>query len=142
MSSTFSWEIEFEDVVRQYNLARKRVEALERLYSEGRVSQPIYELLKSEYSQAFMQVENRRNDLLEKLKGKETELRQEAAILERALAIVEVSFSSGEIDESKYTTYRDAFQKALELIVEELESVSEALGILSGQTQASPPQNL
>ena len=65
MSSTFSWEIEFEDVVRQYNLARKRVEALERLYSEGRVSQPIYELLKSEYSQAFMQVENRRNDLLE-----------------------------------------------------------------------------
>jgi len=134
MSSTFSWEIEFEDVVRQYNLARKRVEALERLYSEGRVSQPIYELLKSEYSQAFMQVENRRNDLLEKLKGKETELRQEAAILERALAIVEVSFSSGEIDESKYTTYRDAFQKALELIVEELESVSEALGILSGQT--------
>ncbi|MGQ9514141.1 MAG: CdvA-like protein [Thermoproteota archaeon] len=127
----FAWEVDFEDVVKQLNVSARRLEALNELGRQGKVSQATLEFLRKDFEQAVKSAETRKNEMMNRLNSKLNELKDQAGLLEKCLTSTEVRFVSGEIKEDRYNKVAEALKLGLEETLNELESVQEAIMILS-----------
>jgi len=127
----FAWEVDFEDVVKQINVSAKRLKALNELGRQGKVSQATLEFLRKDFEQAVKSAESRKNEMMNRLASKLSELKDQAGLLEKCLTSTEVRFVSGEIKEDRYNKVAEALKLGLEETLNELESVQEAIMILS-----------
>jgi hypothetical protein len=127
----FAWEVDFEDIVKQLNISSKRLSALNELVKQGKVSQATYEFLRKDFEQALKSAEARRNDMLARLTSKLGELKDQEQLLEKCLTSTEVRFVAGELSEERYKNVATALKLGLEETLSELESVQEAMMILS-----------
>ena len=127
----FAWEVDFEDIVKQLNISSKRLSALNELVKQGKVSQATYEFLRKDFEQALKSAEARRSDMLTRLTSKLGELKDQEQLLEKCLTSTEVRFVAGELSEERYKNVATALKLGLEETLSELESVQEAMMILS-----------
>jgi len=127
----FAWEVDFEDIVKQLNISSKRLTALNELVKQGKVSQVTYEFLRKDFEQAVKSAEVRKNDMITRLTSKLGELKDQAQLLEKCLTSTEVRFVAGELSEERYKNVANALKLGLEETLSELESVQEAMMILS-----------
>jgi len=127
----FAWEVDFEDIVKQLNISSKRLSALNELVKQGKVSQVTYEFLRKDFEQAVKSAEARKNDMVSRLTSKLGELKDQAQLLEKCLTSTEVRFVAGELSEERYKNVANALKLGLEETLSELESVQEAMMILS-----------
>ena len=127
----FAWEVDFEDIVKQLNISSKRLTALNELVKQGKVSQVTYEFLRKDFEQAVKSAEARKNDMITRLTSKLGELKDQAQLLEKCLTSTEVRFVAGELSEERYKNVANALKLGLEETLSELESVQEAMMILS-----------
>jgi polyhydroxyalkanoate synthesis regulator phasin len=134
-----SWKNSFKEISKDLELTRKKKQALDDLFNEGRISESTYESLNKEITDTIMDIEARRKALAEKVTSKINELEQQITVLEMFLASSEIGYVAGEINEELHQRESNAFALGLEATRQELNAVKEVVGNLVPEEPAPMP---
>ncbi len=134
-----SWKSSFKEINKDLELTKKKKNALEALFNEGRISQSTYESLEKEITDAIMDIEARRKALAEKVTSKISELEQQITVLEMFLANSEIEYVAGEIDEELHQRESNAFALGLEATKQELNAVKDIVSDMMLEEAPTPP---
>jgi hypothetical protein len=126
-----SWKRSFKRLNEEYELAKKKKNALSNLQTSGKISQSTCDLFNREIDEAMSDIENQRKALLEKMNTKMMELEEQTKTLEVLLAKFEIQHVTGEVNEEIYQREIDLLSTGLQTTRQELESVQEAVTKLS-----------
>ena len=129
------WKHSFDRLSEEYEMAKKKKEALDSLLNTGRISQSTFESFNEEIDQAVVEIERQQRALLEKMNSKTEKLEQQIKTLEILLADFEIQHVSGEIDEEVYQREIDLLSTGLEVARRELDVVREASNQISSSIQ-------
>jgi flagellar motility protein MotE (MotC chaperone) len=121
-----SWKHSFKRLSEEYEVARKKKQALDNLLRKGRISQSTFDVFNQEIEDAIAEVEKEEKALLEKMARKVVELEDQVKTLEVLLANFEIGHVTGEIDDQTYQRQNDLLSVGLETTKQELDEVKEA----------------
>jgi len=121
-----SWKHSFEELNEEYEMTKKKKQALDNLLNTGRISQSTHELFSMEIAEAVTDIERRQKALLQKMNSKMVELEEQIKTLEILLANFEVQHVIGEVDEETYQREINVLSMGLETSRLELNSIKEA----------------
>lgn len=127
-----SWKHSFKRLSEEYEVARKKKQALDNLLKKGRISQSTFDVFNREIEDAIAEVEKEEKALLEKMAAKVVELEGQVRTLEVLLANFEIGHVTGEIDDQTYQRENDLLSVGLETTKQELDKVKEAADQLAG----------
>ena len=128
-----SWKHSFKRLNEEYEIAKKKKQALDNLFENGRISQATRDSFDNDINAVITEIEKQQKDLLVKMQGKVAELESQIKTLETLLANYEIQHVVGEIDE-------EAYQREMTLLLTGLESAKRELSIINEATsQLSPP---
>jgi len=94
-----SWKHSFKRLNEEYEIAKKKKQALDNLFETGRISQATRDSFDNDISTVIMEIEKQQKDLLTKMQCKAEELASQVKTLETLLANYEIQHVVGEIDE-------------------------------------------
>ncbi|MDI6847656.1 MAG: hypothetical protein QMD23_05955 [Candidatus Bathyarchaeia archaeon] len=120
-----SWKPFFERLSEEYEMAKKKKQALDNLLNTGRISQSTYELFNKEIDEAIAEIERQQKALLEKMDSKMGELEERVKTMEILLANFE----------EVYQREIGLLSMGLENARQELDAVREAVNQLSSSIQ-------
>ena len=126
MHKLISWKHSFRRLNEEYEVARKKRQALDNLLSVGRISQSTHGIFNKEIDDAISEIEKQQKALLEKMAAKVVELERQVKTLEILLANFEIRHVTGEIGDEAYQRESDLFASGLDAAKHELEEVKEA----------------
>jgi hypothetical protein len=121
-----SWKHSFRRLNEEYEVARKKRQALDNLLNVGRISQSTHGIFNKEIDDAISEIEKQQKALLEKMAAKVVELEGQVKTLEILLANFEIRHVTGEIGDEAYQRETDLFASGLDAAKHELEEVKEA----------------
>ena len=128
-----SWKHSFKRLNEEYEIAKKKKQALDNLFENGRISQATRDSFDSDINAVIMEIEKQQRDLVTKMQGKTHELESQIKTLETLLANYEIQHVVGEIDE-------DMYQREITLLSTGLESARNELNVIKEATnQLCPP---
>lgn len=127
-----SWKHSFKRLSEEYEVARKKKQALDNLLKKGRISQSTFDVFNREIEDALAEVEKEEKALLEKMAAKVVELEGQVKTLEVLIANFEIGHVTGEIDDQVYQRENDLLSVGLETTKHELDEVKEAADELAG----------
>jgi len=137
-----SWKFSLEEINGELELAKKKKQALEKLFNEGKVSQLTYDSFSNDISKAIAEIEAKQKTLVEKMTSKVEELEQQMKTLEHLLVNSEIRHVSGEIEEEIYTHECNVLSLGLETTKQELNEIKEAISNIGEQDLDLPsPQS-
>jgi hypothetical protein len=128
-----SWKYSFNRLNEEYDIAKRKQQALDKLYVSGRISQSTRDSFDNELVSAIADIEKQQKDLLTKMESKVSELRSQIQTLEMLLANYEIQHVVGEIDEETYQHEITLLSTGLDTAKHELDVIKEAA------TQLCPP---
>jgi len=134
-----SWKQSFNRLNEEYEIAKKKKQALDNLLNTGRISPTTYEEFNKEIDEAIAEIERQQKALLEKMKSKMAELEKHIHMLETLYANFEIQHVTGEIEEEVYQRETNLLSTGLETVKQELEAVKEAVNQLSAGIQVPSP---
>ena len=134
-----SWKHSFNRLNEEYNIAKKKQQALENLYQSGKISQSTRDAYNNDISQAINEIERQQSDLLQKMDLKVTELQSQIKTLEMLLANYEIQHVVGEVDETTYEREITLLNSALDAAKHELDKIKDAATQLCSPMQAPIP---
>lgn len=126
-----SWKHSFEKLNEEYETAKKKKQALDKLMSAGKISQSTYDLFSVEIAEAVTDIERQQKALFDKINAKTIELKEQIRTLEILLANFEIQHVTGEINEETYQQETNAISMGLETSRRELELTKQATETLS-----------
>ena len=133
MLKLISWKHSFKRLNEEYEIAKKKKQALDNLFEKGRISQATRDSFDTDINAVIMEIEKQQKELLTKMQGKAQELDSQIKTLETLLANYEIQHVVGEIDEEMY-------QREITLLSTGLESARNELNIIKDATnQLCPP---
>ena len=132
MHKLISWKHSFKRLSEEYEVARKKKQALDNLLKKGRISQSTFDVFNREIEDAIAEVEKEEKALLERMATKVVELEGQVKTLEVLLANFEIGHVTGEIDDQTYQRQNDLLSVGLETTKQELDEVKEAADQLAG----------
>lgn len=135
MLKLISWKHSFRRLNEEYEIAKKKKQALDSLLGNGRISQSTHEMFDKEIADAIAEIERQKRDLLEKMNSKVRELESQIKTLEVLVANYEIQHVTGEVDEEVYQREISLLSVGLDTARKELDAVKEALNQLSGNVQ-------
>jgi hypothetical protein len=121
-----SWKHSFRRLSEEFDIARKKKEALDNLLNNGRISQSTHDIFHTEINDAIREIEKQQKALLEKMATKVVELEGQVKTMEILLANYEIRHVTGEIDEESYERDSGLLSMGLETAKRELEEVKDA----------------
>jgi hypothetical protein len=128
-----SWKHSFKRLNEEYEIAKKKKQALDNLFESGRISQATRDSFDNDINAVIMEIEKQQKDLVVKMQGKAKELESQIKTLENLLANYEIQHVVGEIDE-------EAYQREINLLSTGLESARRELDVIKDATnQLCPP---
>jgi hypothetical protein len=130
-----SWKHSFKRLNEEYEIAKKKKQALDNLFETGRISQLTHESFNGEIAAAMSEIERQQNDLLDKMKTKMKELDDQIKTLEMLFANYEIQHVAGEVDEEVYQREINILAMGLETSKHELDTIKEAVNMLSPPVQ-------
>lgn len=140
-----SWKHSFRRLNEEYEISKKKRQALDNLLGAGKISRQTYDLFNEEISQAITEIEKQQKVLLEKMNLKVNELEGQIKTLEMLLANFEIQHVTGEIDEETYQREIGVLSVGLETARNELNMIKEAMNQISSSIttpEASTIQNV
>jgi hypothetical protein len=140
-----SWKHSFKRLNEEYELAKKKKQALDNLFETGRISQSTRDSFNNEIDVVIAEIEKQQQDLLAKMQLKIQDLHSQIKTLEMLLANYEIQHVVGEIDEEIYQREINLLTTGLETAKHELDTIKEAANQLcppapAPVTEPSPPQ--
>ena len=128
-----SWKHSFKRLNEEYEIAKKKKQALDNLFENGRISQATRDSFDSDINAVIIEIEKQQNALLTKMQAKTQELESQIKTLETLLANYEIQHVVGEIDE-------DMYQREMTVLSTSLESARHELNVINEATnQLCPP---
>ena len=121
------WKYSFELISKELEVTKKKKQALENLFAEGKISQSTYEYLKSEIAKAISELESNLNRLKEKMATRAQELESQLSSLELLLASLEIHHAAGDISDEIYEKENKAILLGLEATKRELNDIKSSL---------------
>lgn len=126
MHKLISWKHSFRRLNEEFDVARKKKQALDNLLNNGRISQSTHDIFNKEISDAMADIEKQQKGLLEKMAAKVVELEGQVKALEILLANYEIRHVTGEIDNKSYQRDSALLSLGLETAKQELDEVKDA----------------
>lgn len=133
-----SWKHSFGRLNEEYELAKKKRQALDSLLDVGKISQSTHNIFNKEIDEAIGEIEKQQKALLEKMTNKMGELENHIKTLEILITNFEIQHVTGEIEEETYQRETTLLSTGLEAARRELETMKEATDQLSNE--AMTPQ--
>lgn len=130
-----SWKHSFERINEEYEMVKRKKQALDDLLSTEKISQSTYDSFNQEMNDAIAEIERQQNVLLEKMNSKVNELEQQVKVLETLLANFEIKHVMGEVDEEIYQRETELLSMGLETARRELDVTKETVNQLSSGIQ-------
>jgi len=128
-----SWKHSFKRLNEEYEIAKKKKQALDNLFENGRISQATRDSFDNDINAVIAEIEKQQKDLLVKMQSKVAELESQIKTLETLLANYEIQHVVGEIEE-------EAYQREITLLSTGLESAKRELSVIKEATsQLCPP---
>jgi Na+/phosphate symporter len=129
----------------EYELAKKKKQALTNLLETGKISQTTHTLFTREIDEAVAEIDGQRKALLGKMASKAMELEEQIRTLEILLANFEIQHVADEVDDETYRRETELLSTGLETAKKELDDVQYAVNQLSNeymntQQDVEPPQ--
>jgi hypothetical protein len=139
-----SWKHSFKRLNEEYEIAKKKKQALDNLFENGRISQTTRDSFDNDINAVIMEIEKQQKELLTKMQGKTQELESQIKTLETLLANYEIQHVVGEIDEEMYQREINLLSTGLESARNELNVIKEATNLLcppveAPMTETAPP---
>jgi len=122
-----TWKDSFEKINAEFDLTKRKKQALDDLHGSGRISQFAYECLNKELTEEVENTEIRRKALTEKMTRKLNELEEQRIALEMFLANTEMAYVAGEIDGELYAKESSSLDLGLEATKQELNWIKEVI---------------
>ncbi len=141
-SEMVSWKQAFSRLNEEYEVAKKKKQALDNLLNTERISPTTYEMFNKEIDEAIAEIERQQKALLEKMKTKMAELETHIHMLEMLYANFEIQHVTGEIEEEFYQRETSLLSTGLETAKQELEAVREAVNQLSTGIQVPSQETI
>jgi hypothetical protein len=126
-----SWRHSFKRLNEEYEISKKKKQALDNLLNTGKISRQTYDLFNGEISEAMAEIEKQHTVLLEKMNLKVNELEGQIKTLEMLLANFEIQHVTGEVDEETYQREIGILSVGLETARNELNIIKEAMSQIS-----------
>ncbi|MDI6691563.1 MAG: CdvA-like protein [Candidatus Bathyarchaeota archaeon] len=130
-----SWKHSFRRLNEEYEIAKKKKQALDNLLENGRISQSTHEIFEKEIAEAIAEIEKQKRDLLDKMNSKISELESQIKTLEVLVANYEIQHVTGEVEEEVYQREINLLSVGLDTARKELDALKEALNQLSENVQ-------
>jgi hypothetical protein len=121
-----SWKNSFKRLNEEYELAKKKKQAVDNLYITGKISQFTRDSFNTEISATIVDIERQQKDLLSKMQLKTDELSCQIKTLETLLANYEIQYVIGEIEEAAYQRDSFLFTAGIDAAKNELETIKQA----------------
>jgi hypothetical protein len=138
-----SWKLSFKRLNEEYDLAKRKKQALDNLFETGRISRSTYDSFSGEIAAALADIEKQQKALIEKMQLKAQELNSQIKTLEMLLANFEIQHVAGEVDEEVYQREISLLTIGLENAKKELEVINDAVNQLVAPASTvveAPPQ--
>jgi len=135
------WKVDSEGLRREAEVSKRRMSALENLYSAGKVSARTYQELSEEYRKVLRSQEDDRQRLIYMLDNRNDELSRQIALLERLLADSEVQHITGELSENASKIAASSLKSGIDRALQEKREVEmdlEALQLLDAVVEPNP----
>ena len=132
--NVISWKHSFNRLSEEYEIAKKKQQALDGLYEKGRISQSTHDSYNNEIATTIAEIEKQQQDLVSKMAMKTAELENQIKTLEMLLTNYEIQHVTGEIDDSTYTQEINLFNNGLETAKHELQTIQDAMNQLCNPT--------
>jgi hypothetical protein len=133
-----SWKYSFRRLNEEYEIAKKKKQALDSLYETGKISQATRDSFDGDLTSAIAEIEKQQKELVAKMQGKVSELESQIKTLETLLANYEIQHVVGEIEEDVYQREIVLLSNGLDTAKHELENIKEATKQLSTPTAEAP----
>jgi len=117
------WRVETEDLRREYDIIKRRSQALDLLLKDGDIDQLEYKQLRESYEDLNKKISEKRDTLLDALKRLESKLEQQIRDLQTALTNNKMLYTSSEIDEQTYRAVTESIRSVLEISRKERKDV-------------------
>jgi hypothetical protein len=127
-----SWKNSFKRLNEEYELAKKKKQAVDNLYITGKISQITRDSFNKDISSAIAEIERQQKDFVEKMQLKTEELTSQIKLLETLLANYEIQYVVGEIGEETYQRDISLFTLGIDTAKNELEILIQATTQLCG----------
>ena len=124
-----SWEQSFNRLNEEYEVAKKKKQALDNLLNTGRISPTTYETFNKEIDETITEIERQQKALLDRMKTKMVDLEQHINMLEMLYAKFEIQHVTGEIEEEIYQRETSLLSTGLEIQVPEYLENGETIKI-------------
>jgi hypothetical protein len=135
-----SWKYTFKRLNEEYEIAKKKQQALDNLYASGRISQSTRDSFNIEISAAIAAIEKQQKDLIGGMQGKTQELENQLKTLETLLASYEIQHVAGEIDEEIYQREISLLSTSLETTKNELITIKQVTNQLCAPVKPEVPE--
>lgn len=140
MPILISWKHSFGRLNEEYELAKKKRQALDSLLNAGKISQSTHNIFNREIDEAIGEIEKQQKALVEKMSCKMVELESHIKTLEILLTNFEIQHVAGEVEEETYQRETTILTAGLEAAKKELEMIKEATDQLSGEIVTEQPE--
>jgi hypothetical protein len=137
--NVISWKHSFNRLSEEYEIAKKKQQALDGLYEKGKISQSTHDSFNTEIASAVAEIEKQQHELVTKMQVKTVEIQTQIKSLEMLLTNYEIQHVTGEIDDATYTQEINLFSNGLETARRELQTIQEAVNQLCSP---SAPANI
>ncbi len=141
MLKLISWKYSFKRLNEEYEIAKKKKQALDNLFETGRISQSTRDSFNNDLSAAITEIEKQQKDLVAKMQSKTQELMDQIKTLETLLANYEIQHVVGEIDEEIYQREINLLATGLDTAKHELDTIKEATTQLCPPAVATAPES-
>jgi chromosome segregation ATPase len=138
VSNLISWKHSFKRLNEEYEIAKKKKQALSNLLKTGRISQPTYDVFSKEIDEAIAETDAQQQALLEKMNSKTRELEAQIGTLEMLFANLEIEHVAAEVNDEVYQREISLLSTGLETARQELDDIKEAMNQLSCGVQDLP----
>ncbi|MCL1966020.1 MAG: CdvA-like protein [Candidatus Bathyarchaeota archaeon] len=130
-----SWKNSFKRLNEEYDLAKKKKQAVDNLYITGKISQLTRDTFNKDITAAIAEIERQQKDLVTKMQLKTEELTSQIKLLETLLANYEIQYVIGEIGDETYQRDILLFTIGIDTAKTELDTITQATIQLCGSVQ-------
>jgi len=134
-----AWKVEAENLKREIDTVRKRVQALDGLVKDGEIAHTMYQQMVDQYNQQLKSFQESHSALLQNLATRLDDIEGRSESLDRFLANVKVQFRAGEIDEGTFkvaSEYSTSMRTKNGKEIEEIQSLLRTLSQPAAQSIA------
>ncbi|MEM2921045.1 MAG: CdvA-like protein [Candidatus Bathyarchaeia archaeon] len=127
-----SWKSKSEAIKRELSIAKRKVSALERLYSQGEISKETYDVLSSEYGANVSECSKRKETLQREIEERSKILTTLTRTIEDYVVNLKIGHELGEVEDEEYKSGRDSLNKLLSQLQAEQKDIDAAIDLLIG----------